>query len=79
MPMRRFAIASIRTQSVYLVVNLLLLVTLTILTSVEVVHVHATDAECTDLHPTCQYWAEIGECNINPAYMYTTCELSKKN
>jgi hypothetical protein len=28
------------------------------------------DSNCVDMHQTCGYWADVGECNINPACTY---------
>jgi hypothetical protein len=28
---------------------------------------------CQDTHPNCGYWAGVGECSRNPAYMLTSC------
>lgn len=32
--------------------------------------------ECTDNHKLCQYWAQTGECNKNPAWMNVNCAKS---
>ena len=32
--------------------------------------------QCSDKNKDCGYWAKIGECNKNPDYMLTSCEVS---
>ena len=34
--------------------------------------------ECVDADESCEYWASIGECAINPAYMHLKCMKSCK-
>ena len=37
-----------------------------------------TGVPCKDTNVDCTYWAKIGECEVNPAYMLTGCPLSCK-
>lgn len=32
--------------------------------------------ECSNNHKLCQYWAQTGECNKNPAWMNVNCAQS---
>ena len=31
---------------------------------------------CENGHPDCEFWASIGECDVNPGYMWEYCKLS---
>lgn len=33
-------------------------------------------AECTDTHPSCQFWASNSECFLNPGYMLFNCKTA---
>nr|XP_054763026.1 zinc metalloproteinase nas-13-like [Lytechinus pictus] len=32
--------------------------------------------DCTDNHDNCEYWAGVGECEVNPAWMLVNCKVS---
>ena len=36
----------------------------------------AVRAACADYNTNCAYWASVGECNNNPAYMLNYCQQS---